>query len=90
MIWLKKDRERFIFHAIIPALYTFWRIFFLVNLKYLYIHYAWMSNMKKQKSTEDVKVKKMVVLVKTSDHYHYKFPLFQLSCKIVKEFQTKI
>ena len=49
-----------------------------------------MSSMKKQKSTKDVKVKKMVVLVKTSDHYHYKFPLFQLSCKIVKEFETKI
>ena len=49
-----------------------------------------MSNMKKQKSNKDVKVKKMVVPVKTSDHYHYKFPLFQLSCKIVKEFETKI
>ena len=32
----------------------------------------------------------MVVLVKTFDNYHHKFELFQLSCKIVKEFETKI
>ena len=32
----------------------------------------------------------MVVIVKTSDYYHNKFQLFQLSCKIVKEFETEI
>ena len=32
----------------------------------------------------------MVVLVKTLDRYHHKFQLFQLSCKIEKEFETEI
>ena len=42
--------------------------------------------MKKQNSNQNVKVEKMVVLVKTFDHYHHKIELFQLSCKTVKEF----
>ena len=61
----------------------------LVKLKYLYIQYAWISNMKKKTNNQNVKVEKMVVLVKTFDHYHHKFQIFQLSCKIVKEFETK-
>ena len=60
----------------------------LVKLKHLYIQYAWILIMKKQSSNQDVKVEKMVVLVKAFDHYHYMFQLFQLSCKIVKEFET--
>ena len=43
---------------------------------------------KKKNSNQNVKVESMAVLVKTFDHYHYKFQLFQLSCKIVKEFET--
>ena len=43
--------------------------------------------MKKQNSNQNVKVGKMVVLVKDFDHNH-KFQLFQLSCKIVKDSQT--
>ena len=62
----------------------------LVKLKYLYIQYAWISIMKKQNSNQTVKVEKMVVLVKTFDHYHHKFQLFQQSCKIVKESETEI
>ena len=62
----------------------------LVKLKYLYIQYAWISIMKKQNSNQNVKVEKMVVLVKTFDHYHNKFQLFQLSCKIAKEFEIEI
>ena len=62
----------------------------LVKLKYLYIQYAWISIMKKQNSNQNVKVEKMVVLVKTFDHYYHKFQLFQLSCEIVKEFETEI
>ena len=62
----------------------------LVKLKYLYIQYAWISIMKKQNSNQNVKVEKMVVLAKTFDYHHYKFQLFQLSCKIVKEFETEI
>ena len=62
----------------------------LVKLKYLHIQYAWISIMKKQNSDQNGKVGEMVVLVKTFDHYHHKFQLFQLSCKIVKEFETEI
>ena len=61
----------------------------LVKLKYLYIEYAWISIMKKQNSNQNVKVEKMVVLVKTFDHCHHKFQRFQQSCKIVKEFETE-
>ena len=62
----------------------------LVKLKYLYILYAWISIMKKQYSSLNVKVEKKMVRVKIFDHYHHKFQLFQLSCKIVKEFETEI
>ena len=62
----------------------------LVNLKYLYIQYAWTSIIKKQNRNQNVKVEKMVVLVKTFDHYYHKFELFQLPCKVVKEFETEI
>ena len=46
--------------------------------------------MKKQNSNQNGKVEKMVVLYKAFDHYNHKFQLFQLSCKIVKEFETEI
>ena len=62
----------------------------LVKLKYLHIQYTWISIMKRQNSNQNGKVEKMAVLVKTFDHYHHKFQLFQLSCKIVKEFETEI
>ena len=62
----------------------------LVKVKYLYIQYTWISIMKKQSSNQNMKVEKMVVLVKTFVHFHHKFQLFQLSCKIVKEFETEI
>ena len=53
----------------------------LAKLEYLYIRYAWISIMKKQNS--NVKVEKMVVLVKTFDE-------IVLSSKIVKKFETEI
>ena len=62
----------------------------LVKLKYLYIQYAWISIMKEQNSNQNEVVEKMVVLVKTVNHYHHKFQLFQLSCKYVTEFETEI
>ena len=62
----------------------------LVKLQYLYIQYAWISTMKKQNSNQNGKVEKMVLLVKTFDHYYHMFQLFQLSSKIVKEFETGI
>ena len=46
--------------------------------------------MKKQNSNQNRKVKKIVVLVKTFDHYHHRFQLFQLSYKTLKEFETEI
>ena len=46
--------------------------------------------MKKQRSHQNVNVEEIVALVKTFDHYHHKFQIFQLSCKIVKEFETEI
>ena len=67
----------------------------LVKLMYIYIQYAWISIMKKQNINQNVKggvmwkVFNMVVLVKTFDHYHHKFQIFQLSFKIVQEFETK-
>ena len=46
--------------------------------------------MKKENSNQSGNVEKMVVLAKTFGHYHHKFQLFQLFCKIVKEFETEI
>ena len=46
--------------------------------------------MKKQNSSQNEKVEKMALLVKTFDHYHHKFQIFQLPCKIVIKFETEI
>ena len=46
--------------------------------------------MKKQNNNQNRKAEKMGVLVKTFHHYHHKFQLFQLPCKIVQEFGTEI
>ena len=62
----------------------------LVKLEYLYVQYARTSIMKKQISNQNGKVEKMVVLVKTFDHYHHNFQLFQHYCKTVTEFETEI
>ena len=45
---------------------------------------------KKQNSNQNVKVGKMVVLVKAFHHYHHKFQLLQLSGKNVKGFKAEI
>ena len=45
----------------------------LVNLKNLYIQYAWISIMKTQNSNQNVKAEKVVVIMKTFDHYYHKF-----------------
>ena len=78
----------------IPCNYS-WIISFLVKillvkLKYLYTQYAWISIMKKQNNNQNLNVEKIVVLVKTLTITIPKFWLFQLSCKIVKEFETEI
>ena len=48
----------------------------LVNLKCLYIQYVWISIMKKQKSNQNVKVEKIVVLVKTFWPFPWKVSTF--------------
>ena len=65
-------------------------VYISCNLKYLYIHYAWISIMKKQNNNQNGNVTKMVLPVKTFEDYHHKFQLSQLSCQIVKEFETEI
>ena len=80
----KWSREKLIFYAIIPALIYFLVKVLLVMLKYLYIQYASVSIMEKQNSNQNVRAEKVVVLVKTFDHFHHKFQLFSLSCKTVK------
>ena len=62
----------------------------LIKLKNLYIQYTWISIMKK--GGEDVKVEKMVVFVKTFDHYHYKFNFgnfFRLQKNLKMKFRWK-
>ena len=46
--------------------------------------------MKTQNINQNGKFEKMAVLAKTFDQYQNKFQLFNLSCKIVKEFGTEI
>ena len=53
----KWGREKFIFHAIIPALYSMLES----------------QSLKKQNSNQNVKAEKMVLLVKTFDHYDHTF-----------------
>ena len=86
--WLKNGAQKgFIFYAIIRELYPWWT-FYMVNilllkLKNLYIQYAWISIMKKQNSNQNVQVKKMVMFIKTFDHYHHKFSFYNFfSCPV--------
>ena len=88
--WLKMGQEKVYISCNYSCTISFLVKILLVKLKYLYIQYAGISMMKKQNINQNVKVEKMVVLVKTFDHYHQKFQLFQVSCKIVKEFETEI
>ena len=45
--------------------------------------------MKKQNSNLNVMVEKMVVLLKTFDHFHRKFQLFQLPWNLKLKFRSK-
>ena len=67
----------------------------LVKLKNVYVQFAWILIKKKQNSNQNVRVKKMVVFVKTFVHNHLMFnfdfvKLFQLSSKTISEFETEI
>ena len=63
------------------------RIYWLNESTFIFSIFEFQSQ-KKQNSKQNVKVEKMVVLVKTFDHH--KFQLVQLPCKIVKKFETEI
>ena len=62
---------------------VFLMIILLVKLKYLYLQNAWISIMNKQNNSQNGKVEKVVVLIKTFDLYYHKFQVFKLSCKVV-------
>ena len=53
-----------------------------IFVKTFYCHFLTKQN---KNSNQNVKVEKMVLLVKIFDHYHHKFQLLQLPCKIVKK-----
>ena len=98
MNWLQNGTG-FIFQGLYSSVYiscnyacsiSFLEKILLIKLKYLYIQYTGISIMKKQNSNQNEKVEKMMLLVKTFDHDHHKFQLFQLSCKIVKGFEIEI
>ena len=62
----KWGKEKFIFHATISGtIYILVKIL-LVKLKYLYIQYVWITIMKKRNSNQNMKVEKMVVLVRSA------------------------
>ena len=90
MKWLKNWAGKCLYWCNFSCNVFFLMKILLVKLKYLYIQYAWTSIMKRQYSNQNGKIEKMVVPVKTFDHYHHKFHLLQLSCKIIKLFETEI
>ena len=90
MKWLKMDREKFIFHAIIPALYPLWWKFCWLSQNTFIFSMLESQSWKNKKVTKMWRLKRLWYLSKRFDHSHGKFQLFQLSCKTVKEFETEI
>ena len=68
----------------------FMQLFLCYILKVTLNSVCFNLNYEKTNSVQNVKVGKMVFFVKAFDHNHHKFQLFQVSCKIVKEFETEI
>ena len=69
MKWLKMGQGKVYISCNYSCTISFLVKILLVKLKYLYIQYAWISNMKKQNSIQNGMFRKMVLLVKTFDHY---------------------
>ena len=90
MEWLKTEAENgFIFHAIIPALYSFWWKFYSLSYRtfiFLNLDYG------KTNSNQNVKVEKMVVFVKTFGYHHHMFnfnDFFSCPIKLQKNLKLK-
>ena len=76
-------RERFYISCNYSCTILFLVKILLIKLKNLYIQYASISIMKKQNSNQNMKFEKMVVLIKTFDHYSHKFYFGHfLSCPV--------
>ena len=88
--WLKDWAGKCLYVMKLFLTISFLGSILLVKLEYPYSVCLNVNHEKKQNSGQNGKVEKMVVLVKTFDHCHHKFQLFQLSYKIVKEFETEI
>ena len=71
--------ERFYISCNYSCTISFMIKILLVKLKYLYIQCALLSIMKKQNNNQNVRVKEMVVFVKTFDHYHRSLVLVTFS-----------
>ena len=83
--WLKNGlRQGFIFHAIIAALYPFWR-------KFLFTMFESQS-CKNKIATKNLKSEKMVGFVKTFYHYRQKFSFYHIFSspgKLLKDLNLK-
>ena len=98
MKWLKNGAGKYLYFMQLFLHYILFGENFIVKVtlsKVIYVKvilYSVCLNLshEKKNSNQNGKVEKMVVLVKTFDHYHHKFQLFELSGKIVKEFETEI
>ena len=87
----KWGRKRFYISCSFSCSISFLVKILLVKLKYHYTQYAWFSIMKKQ-NNQNEKVEKMVVFVKTFEHYQCKFNLgnfFNCPVKLQKNLELK-
>ena len=89
---MKWGRERFYISSNYFCATSFLVKILLVKLKYLCIQYAWISTIEKWNSNLNVNVEKMVVFVKTFDHYHHKLKFdnfFSCPVKLWKNLKMK-
>ena len=66
--WLKNGAGKDLYFMRLFLHISFLVKILLFKLKNHYIQYTWFSIMKKQNKNQNVKVEKMVIFVKTSDH----------------------
>ena len=90
MKWLKSGAGKYLYFMQLFLHYIPFGEIFISQVKVPLYSVCLNVNPKKQNSNQNGKVEKMMVLVKTFDHYHHQFQLFQLSCKVIKEFGTEI
>ena len=66
-------RERFSLSSNYSCTASFLLYILLAKLKNLYIYHARILILKRQNSTQKMKIEKTMVFVKTFDHYHHSF-----------------